>query len=385
LNNRECDLDFIAQGSFRQISPATAKQQSTSIRNATSSSDEQPESELALASLGSKLEKQLQLEAGPVKPVDYEEGFSTGYRQDIMAADMNEDYRTGYRDGFLASAMNLVRDRRGMNELLVENTRTTPPSVQQGKWMSENRASRPASNNELATASVQAHDPSPTTMKDRTTDTSSTAYTSPMSSSHRTWWPIAEGNPAKALQADSFVGKQALRPSLPPSPLSDRYVMNRTRDGQTGKGLSFAERMSLQAGAGMEDQRYSKTQSSIAQTNTVVHAKPYLPQFDGSGEDVVAVDIPSNPGPLSSPTGKGRTGCSGSPVKAKASAAIAKIEHLTGVGRRERSSMDEMPDTRKPGSPEKEKWLTKLRKRFNEQKDHEHKDTDTSKKDDSVI
>lgn len=383
LNNRECDLDFIAQGSFRQISPTAAKQQSTLIRNATSSTDVQSEREHAMSSLESKLEKQLRLGCGPVNSVDYEEGFSTGYRQDIMAADKNENYRTGYRDGFLASALNLVRDRRATNEMLVENKRITPPPVQQGRWTSENQASRTASNNELVIASFQPHVPSPTSMMDRTTDTSSTAYTSPMPSTHRTWWQIREGDPSKALQPDSSIGKQALRPSLPPSPLSDRYVMNRTRDGQAGKGLSFAERMSLQSGTGMDDQRYTKTHSSIAQTNTVVHAKPYLAQFDGSGEDVVAADIPANLGPLSSPLR--RTGGSGSPVKAKASAAMAKIEHLTGVSRRERSSMDEMTDTRKMGSPEKEKWLTKLRKRFNEQKDNEQRDTDSSKKDDSVV
>lgn len=299
---------------------------------------------------------------------DYIEGFTTGLQQLVMAADMSETYRIGYRDGLIAAAR---RSKSG--DLTVPSMDIHPSERSDSRDTSEHSISVLGTQSGGRSLMTTAGSVTISTLPASNTDSNPTFARPPTPMTCvGPGWKVARLPP---FHGSTFItyygGKPGLVPSAPPSPLTERHVMDGGKQG--GQGMSFAERASAQSSTSMEEQRFVPGRSSTATNNAAVHAMVFLPQFNGSGEDGASADGPEAPGTPRSPTGKGR-GTSRSPVKAKASAAMAKIEQFTGLNKRERSSMDEANETARAGSPEKEKWHSKWRKRFENVKDQEQKE-----------
>jgi len=397
----ECDMDFISQASFRQISPATQRRQSSQIQDANTAAAMNPpvHSRSIRTTTANVLEnasfKAFSMQnASPTKTAGYWEGFQTGMQQNVLTQIKDEDYSRGYRDGLIQSSMSIIQGQPLEGPATVQQASPSAMSdcaVGSSTAFTNYSMPRIASMPSIAIPAVPANSlvNSPLQLQSAGHSPfvvqSPGSGTSPWGSSHR--------------QIGTQTSKLHIFPD-PISPLANRNSGNvkmSENDSTSNSNLSSEARIigrmvsnDLQGPLPNNDlynqQRFSKTSTSVAPSSN--HARGWFPQLDGSGDDD-AVDqkkvsdiMPTSPTMKAAP----RSSQAPSPVKKTASAAMAKVQQIAGIsGRKDKSSIDTQGDPAKMSSPEKAQWRAKWRKRFENLKEDEKKEIAKYKDDHPIV
>ena len=319
----------------------------------------------------------------------YWDGFRQGIKRELCAFREEEEYRRGYRDGLLRSKDSETSPLSSRQSFatkpvhdadICEERRQSSFSSVKGLRAPSNTPLRQSVENE------QAPQGQPGTVSfDRGL----------FSSSNKTATSVHPAQAGTTTQ-QSLVRIRSFDQTSPLADRSSRSVV--CPPYSASKAQASVAR--LLSGSGYEQQRYThKVPTSVA--SSVAQARAYIPpQYDGSADDkeqdlkeTSENLIPKSP---KSPTNKGkeRSSAPSSPIK-RASSAVQKLTQLGGISKRVGSyaAMDDAnegqvgevkpkkeDDPAKMSSPEKAKWRSKWRKRFEDLKANEQKEIDEYKR-----
>jgi len=385
----ECDMDFISQASFRQISPATQRRQSSQLQDANTAGTVKPpvNSRSIRTSAANILEnasfKAFSIQnASPTKTAGYWEGFQMGMQQSVLTEIKDKDYCRGYRDGLIQSSMSVMQAQSSAASATFQQASPSAFSnyaVGSSTAFKNPSMPRTASMPSIAIPAVPANSLVNSPLQINSADHSPFVVQSPGSATSP-WGPSHR-------QIGTQTSKLHIFPD-PISPLANRNsgnanmsqsnsanASNVPREVRTGKATCNDLQGPLPKNDLYNQQRFSKAPTSIAPSNN--HARGWFPQLDGSGDDDASDEKKVSDITPTSPTMRAapRTSQPPSPVKRTASAAMTKVQQIAGIsGRKDKSSVDTQADPAKMSSPEKAQWRAKWRKRFENLKEDEKKE-----------
>jgi len=365
-----CDMDFITQATFSQISPATQRRQSSNLYDPSASLavKSQKSSHSIHVSAPNVLEK-AGLQASSIggskltMTPAYWEGFQMGMQQDVLTEIKDEEYCRGYRDGLLKSNSSSVQPRSPA--AYTAQQQASPSAFSDAASMPVTGIPRVPANSLVNSPLHFASESHPTLMH----------------------FPGSVNSPwsAPQSQAGAQTSNTQLNQTEPTSPLAGRAPVSvnaGSREVRTGRVPSnTVVQGPFPSNTRYNQQRHSKAPTSVAPSNN--QARGSFLQLDGSGDEVLN-ETPSNVAPPTSPVMKtlAKFNQPPSPVKRTASAAMTKVQQIAGLGgKKDKSSADVQPDPAKMSSPEKAQWRTKWRRRFDNLKEDEQKEIAKYKKD----
>lgn len=299
-----------------------------------------------------------------VKSDTYWAGYRTGIKMDIMPDGTDERFRIGYRDGLVQS------------------------SIKSPKSSESNPHAPPQSGPSTLTLGDQSH-----LLTKATSFPSLNPFSIPVT-------PVLEA-PANSLattptgmrsaarnNSESLEDALDLTSTLPtaseyisrskaayPSQLTNLHIDNTPSD------LSYVAAMLKEPRHSFENQHYRKSTVSTVQSNQQALAI-FPQQYDGSTEEdePIAGDVPlSTPASPATATGRmdDKTKAAGSPVRRKASAAVATMRQVTGIGGKR---ITQSGGKKEMSSPEKKQWREKWSKIRQPKHDEIKGSSDTPKK-----
>lgn len=295
----------------------------------------------------------------------YLAGFEMGLRQDVLTEARDDDFRRGYRDGLVRSVASPTTAQSNERQASVPSAAQTHiersnPSGQRTAYDQSPAVRMPeAPANSLATT--------PTRERSKAQQRGSSGDNSLDSPTARAGF---EAQPNITLSGGRTVGTQSFTPrrhdSKTGSPISKRP------NGEASPAdMQFVASKLKELGNVYDQQRYTSKRATVSQTND--QASGYFPlRFDGSGGNEKALEVSTNIATPMSPTMASSTEvsnvkASGSPVRRKASAAVASMKQVAGIGGTKgdspvRSSSKREPVIARvasPPSPEKRAWREK--------------------------
>lgn len=387
----QCDMDFVTQAAFCQISPATQRRQSAQLRDVNVAAETIPQlSSHIVAGPAPRLFEKPSLRAvsaqnkSPTKTATYWEGFQMGMQQDVLTEIRDEEYCRGYRDGLIHSSTPILQ---GNSPGAHTMSQQASPSTFSDHFTRDNPG-------------FDGHTMSRTASLPSIAVPTNSLVNSPLqvtSAGHSPFFtqlPATSAGAFSALSSDAWsaahhqIGTQTsnipLRVPEPISPSANRnlgYAKIAPHEVRTTRIPSSSMQGPLPNNDLYVQQRLSKGSTSVAPSNK--HARGWFPQYDGSGDEVSS-ESPTNVAIPTSPVMKALAKSSQppSPVKRTASAAMAKVQQIAGLsGRRDKSSVDTQLDPAKMSSPEKKEWRAKWRRVFENLKDDEQKEIARLRKD----
>lgn len=296
----------------------------------------------------------------------YLAGFEMGLRQEVLTGAQDDDFRRGYRDGLVKSVANL--NSAQINERQAPVPNAAPPQLDQ--ILANGHRTTFDQSPAVCMPEVPANSLATTPTRER-----SKAQQRGSSGDNSLDSPIAragfEAQPNITLSGSRAVGTQTFAPrrhdSKTGSPVSKRH------NGEASPAdMHFVASKLKELGNGYDQQRYMSKRATVGQNND--QASGYFPlRFDGSGGNEKPLEVSTNIATPMSPTIGSSTGvsnvrASGSPVRRKASAAVATMKQVAGIGAPKgdspvRSNSKREPDIARvasPPSPEKRAWREKF-------------------------
>lgn len=306
----------------------------------------------------------------------YRQGFETGLRQDIMDGNKDENYRRGYRDGLVKSMRSsadsavLMKDNGHAHGADPDQMQTSASGDIRGDIRGLGQAltntpkkSQPFSNGSNGQTSPVPGPPTnslattPTHARSARKGSSSATLDSPAARADFEAQPnvcLSAGRTQGTQTSTSLRGKQH---DISPTKRRN-FAFPPTEANPSGSKMR-------DFGESFEQQRFAKGKTSIFQAND--QARGYLAsQYDGSRGDEKPSDDQVSMATPASPNGQsgGNAGANGSPVRRKASAAVANMRQIAGIS----GKKDGMTNPTSPSSPEKKAWREKWTKNFRQNK-----------------